>query len=73
MGRIVILVILLLLVLTALLIGGSYLVVFWRDTVRRWKLEKEEDRRRQIEAAKKEFIDSAKALEDIGAKTTEKK
>ncbi len=73
MGRIVILVVLLLLVLTALLIGGSYLVVFWRDTVRRWKLEKEEDRRRQIEEAKKDFIDSAKALEDIGADLSEKK
>jgi len=72
MVRIVILVFLLLLVSTAVFIGGSYLVVFWRDTTRRWKLEKEADRKRQIEAAKQEFIESAKVLENIGNEKSRK-
>ncbi|MDH3494860.1 MAG: hypothetical protein OEM82_14995 [Acidobacteriota bacterium] len=69
MGRIVILALLAVVIGTIVVIGGSYLVVFWRDTVRRWKLEKDEDRKRQIREAKQEFIESAKALEDIGNKT----
>jgi len=72
MGRIVILALLAVFLITLVLVGGSYLAVFWRDTARRWKLEKEEDRKRQIREAKQEFIESAKALEDIGSKSGDK-
>ena len=68
MGRIVVLALLAVVIVTIVFVGGSYLVVFWRDTTRRWKLEKEADKKRQIREAKQEFIESAKALDEIGSK-----
>ena len=65
MGRIVVLALLALVIVTLVVVGGSYLAVFWRDTVRRWKLEKEEDRRKQIKEAKEEFLESAKVLDQF--------
>lgn len=65
MGRIVVLVLLATVVVTLVIFGGSYLAVYWRDTIRRWRLEKQEDKRRQIRAAKEEFLESAKALDEI--------
>ena len=73
MGRIIIIVFLGLLISGALFIGGSYLVVFWRDTTRRWRLEKEMDRKRQISEAKEEFLESAKVLDEFGKKDITKK
>lgn len=68
MGRIVVLVLLLLVISTVVFIGGSYLVVYWRDTTRRWRLEKQADRKRQIREAKEEFIESAKAMDELGSR-----
>jgi len=65
MGRIVILLFVLLVVVTALFIGGSYLVVYWRDTTRRWRLEKEKDERKKIREANEEFIATSELLENI--------
>lgn len=30
-------------------VGGSYLVVYWRDTRRRWRIENEQDERRRLQ------------------------
>lgn len=68
MGRIIILVFLLLVVSAAVFIGGSYLVVYWRDTRRRWRLEKADDEKRRIREANAEFIASKKLLEKIDEK-----
>ncbi|NNE66704.1 MAG: hypothetical protein HKN33_09055 [Pyrinomonadaceae bacterium] len=68
MGRIVVLVLLLLVISTVVFIGGSYLVVYWRDTTRRWRLEKQADRKRQIREAKEEFMESAKAMDELGSR-----
>ena len=68
MGRIVILSLLALVILTIIFVGGSYLVVFWRDTTRRWRIEKAADKQKQIREAKQEFVESAKVLDKIGQK-----
>lgn len=54
----------------AVFVGGSYLVVFWRDTLRRWKLEKQADEKRKLKEANEEFI---KATEQLNKIESEKK
>ena len=68
MGRLIVIALLGILILRVVVIGGSYLVVFWRDTMRRWRLEKAEDRKRQIREAKEEFLESSRALNNVGKK-----
>ena len=63
MGRIALLIVVLLIVTTAVFVGGSYLVIFWRDTLRRWKLEKEADEKRQLREANEEFIKATELFE----------
>ncbi len=72
MGRIVVLALLAVVIVTLVIFGGSYLAVFWRDTVRRWRLEKQEDKRRQIREAKEEFLESAKVLDDFKSEKAKK-
>lgn len=72
MGRIVVLALLALVIVTLVVFGGSYLAVFWRDTVRRWRIEKQEDRTRQIREAKEEFLESAKVLDEFKTEKSDK-
>ena len=42
----------------------SRLIVFWRDKLRQWKLEKEEHEKRKLREAEEEFIKSTKILNE---------
>lgn len=64
MGRILLLVLVLLATGALVFYGGSYLVIFWRDTLRRWRLEREADRKRRLKEANEELI---KATEQINS------
>ncbi len=68
MGRILLLSIVLIFAGVVLFIGGSYLVVFWRDTMRRWRLEKHADEKRQIRESTEEFIKATETLEQRSRK-----
>lgn len=61
-------VVFLLIVLFALVALGifliSLLIVFWRDKLREWKLEKEEHERKKLKEAEEEFIKSTKILNE---------
>jgi hypothetical protein len=56
----------LLIIVFALVSLGIYLlsrlIVFWRDKLREWKLEKEEHEKRRLKEAEQEFIESANIL-----------
>jgi len=49
-------------VITAIFVGGTRLVVYWRDTARRWRMENHRDRIRLLEAENAMY---KKALSDI--------
>ena len=68
MGRIALLVILVLVIGTVVVVGGSYLVVFWRDTMRRWRLERNADRRKELRESNEEFIRAAEEFDKIKSK-----
>ena len=68
MARILLLSLILLVFSVVVFYGGSYLVIFWRDTLRRWKLEKKSDKKRELKEANEEFI---KATERIKKSTSE--
>jgi len=68
MGRIALLVVVILLVTTVVFVGGSYLVIFWRDTIRRWKLEREADKKKQLKEANQEFIRATEQFEESKVK-----
>ena len=68
MARILLLSLVLLVFSVVVFYGGSYLVIFWRDTLRRWKLEKKSDKKRELKEANEEFI---KATERIKKSTSE--
>jgi len=69
MGRILLLALVLLVFSVVIFYGGSYLVIFWRDTLRRWKLEKRADRRRELREANEEFIKATEQINSAKAKT----
>ena len=69
MGRILLLTLVLLIFSVVVFYGGSHLVIFWRDTLRRWRLEKEADKKRRLKEANEEFI---KATERINKSNFEK-
>ena len=71
MGRIALLIIVLLFVATVVFVGGSYLVVFWRDTMRKWRLEREADRQKQLKESNEEFIRATEHIKKTN-KTSDK-
>jgi len=73
MGRILLLSLVLLVFGIVVFYGGSYLVIFWRDTLRRWKQEKEADRKRQLKEANKEFIKATEQIKLANTKEAESK
>jgi len=68
MGRILLLSLVLLVFGIVVFYGGSYLVIFWRDTLRRWKLEKESDSKRRLKETNEEFIKATDQLSDFKSK-----
>ncbi len=73
MGRILLLSLVLLVFGIVVFYGGSYLVIFWRDTLRRWKQEKEADRKRQLKEANEEFINATEQSKLANTKEAESK
>lgn len=68
MGRIALLLILVAIIGALVFYGGSYLVIYWRDTLRRWRLEREADEKRKLKEANEEFLKAAEHLNSIEAK-----
>ena len=73
MGRILLLSLVLLVFGIVVFYGGSYLVIFWRDTLRRWKQEKEADRKHQLKEANEEFIKATEQIKLPNTKEAESK
>ena len=42
----------------------SRLIVFWRNQLWKWKIEKEEQKKKQIKEAEQEFIESTKIVNE---------
>ncbi len=49
MGKIIFFSIFSVALLVIIAVGGSYLVVYWRDTRRRWRIENQQDERRLLQ------------------------
>ncbi len=49
MGKIIFFSIFSVALLVIIAVGGSYLVVYWRDTRRRWRIENEQDERLRLQ------------------------
>ena len=60
----VILLIVLFLVIALGLYFGSRLIVFWRNQLWRWKLEKEEYNKKKLREAEEEFIESTRIIDE---------
>lgn len=65
MGKIIFFSIFSVFLLVVIFIGGSYLIVYWRDTRRRWRIENEQDKRRQMQ----ESLDDLSAINSNNLET----
>ncbi len=73
MGRILLLALVLLVFGVVVFYGGSYLFIFWRDMIRRWKLERAADKKRQLKEANEEFIKATEQIHKSYSGSEEKK